>query len=104
MLYLYNYNSSEDVVRDVLVYVPHSSIVIVCTYLVHITYTLVFINVMFYFVSLQSIFEDVEDDDPISDSDIDRYCDEDCGSFLLTTFTKLAKDCEGQVTPVSNYE
>ena len=100
----YLYNICLDVVRDVLVYVPHSSIVIVCTYLVHFTYTLVFINVMCSFVLLQSVFEDGEDGDIISDSDINRYCDEDCGSFLLTTFTKLAKDCEGQVTPVSNYE
>ena len=68
----------------------------------HITCTLVFINVMCYFVLLQSIFEKAEDGDPIYDNDIDSYCDEDCGSFLLTTFTKLAKDCEGQITPVRN--
>ena len=82
------------------VYVPHSSRIIVSTYLVHFTYTLKFINVMCYFVLLQSVFEEAEDDDSISDSDINSYCNEDCGSFLVNIFTKLAKDCEGQFDPV----
>ena len=84
------------------VYVPYSSIVIVSTYLVHFTYTLEFINVMCYFVLLQSVFEEAEDGDTISDSNINSYCNEDCGNFLVTILTKLAKDCEGQTTPVRN--
>lgn len=51
-----------------------------------------------------SVFEEAEDDDYISDSNIDSYCNEDCGSFLVTTFTKLAKDCEGQVTPLTQQQ
>ena len=65
-------------------------------------------NNLLLFVKLQDAAEKFEDGN-ISDSDINNFCSQDCGRFLVRTYETLQEDCDhefidDEVTPVRHYK
>ena len=46
------------------------------------------------FLDCQEIAEEFEDSETLSDSTVSRFCDQDCGKYILYWYNKISTDCD----------